>query len=296
MARQVSDVTQPLAPAFRPARRHKVRFLFAPDLAFCVSLVTLVYCVFLFNAPRALFRDSDTGWHIVTGERIVMQHRLPHSDPYSFTRSGQPWFAWEWAADGAMGLVYRSAGLPGIVWLYVLAICAVTWIWFQVNWTVGGNFFLACLFAGPMLSTVNLHWLARPHVFSWIFLLASIWYFENAPVRFRLRDGALLVGLAVLWTNLHASFMLLPLVALIYAISHFVRPLIWHTDAAIDALKRRWFLAAAAISATATLINPYGWNLHLHVARLIICGFRSRRCMNQRRAVIPTGWRNSREG
>lgn len=241
-----------------------------PDLAFSVSVVTVLYCVLLFYAPQALFRDSDTGWHLVTGARILNEHQLPRTDSYSFTRAGQPWFVWEWAADSIMGFAYQTAGLAGVVWLFVLAIAAVTWLWFQLSWAVGGNFFLACMFAAPMLSTVNLHWLARPHIFSWLLLLAAIWYFEKAPAQFRTRDAIALAGGSALWTNLHASFLLFPLVALIYATSHFARPLIWHADTAMEVRKGRWFLLAALFAGAATLLNPYGWNLHLHVSRYLL--------------------------
>ena len=93
-----------------------------PDLALCLTVVTLFYCLILFNAPQKLFRDSDTGWHIVTGEKIVSTMQLPRTDPYSFTRAGQPWVAWEWGADCLMGVAYRVAGLSGLVWIFALAI------------------------------------------------------------------------------------------------------------------------------------------------------------------------------
>ena len=40
--------------------------------------------------------DGDTGWHLRAGEWILNHHQLPTSDFFSFTKSGQPWFAWEW--------------------------------------------------------------------------------------------------------------------------------------------------------------------------------------------------------
>ena len=65
-----------------------------PDLALVAASVTLFYCLFLVQGYRDLFRDSDTGWHIRTGETILTTHRLPHSDPCSFSHAGEPWFAW----------------------------------------------------------------------------------------------------------------------------------------------------------------------------------------------------------
>ena len=42
-----------------------------PDLAFATACVTLFYCLFLFQGYQKLFRDSDAGWHIRTGEAIL---------------------------------------------------------------------------------------------------------------------------------------------------------------------------------------------------------------------------------
>ena len=42
-----------------------------------LSLVTLLVCLFLFDGTRTLFRDSDTGWHIRTGEMILSSAALP---------------------------------------------------------------------------------------------------------------------------------------------------------------------------------------------------------------------------
>ena len=239
----------------------------APDLALCLAAVTLFYSLVLFNAPQKLFRDSDSGWHIVTGEQILASMQLPRQDPYSFTRAGQPWVAWEWGSDCVMGEAYRIAGLGGVVWIFALAIAAVTWLWVRLSWAAGGNFFLTCLFASPMLSTANLHWLARPHVFSWIFMLAAMWYLEirETDPRFRARHAAVLALGTALWANVHASFLFVPAVALVYAASHLVRPLVWNLDLRLEWQRARWYALAAAFSLLGSLFNPYGYQLHVHL-------------------------------
>jgi hypothetical protein len=130
-------------------------------------------------------------------------------------------------------------------------------------------------------------------VFSWLFLLAAIigaekvgqapWSAADAPVGFSLRSkkpaggpaadqgvsptGYLLAAgaLTVLWANIHASFFFAPLICVIYAVGHAARPLIWNLDASPEWRKARWFCLAAAVSAAASLLNPYGWQLHRHL-------------------------------
>lgn len=214
-----------------------------PDLAFATACVTLFYCLFLFQGYENLFRDSDAGWHIRTGEAILSTRNLPRTDPYSFTRGGQPWFAWEWLSDTAMGGIHRALGLKGVAFFYAVAIAAGVWLWFRLHWALGGNFLIACAMAPLLLSTCNIHWLARPHILSWIFLLLAI--YPRKP-------HLLLVAMVTaLWANVHASFFLAPLIALLFA------------------LEDRWYLKAAAVAAVAPLLNPYGPQLYVHVFRYL---------------------------
>lgn len=245
-------------------KRHLARY-FVPDLALCLSVVTLFYGLIVFNAPQKLFRDSDTGWHIRTGEKILNTGQLPRADPYSFSRAGEPWYAWEWGSDVVMGAAYKFSGLSGVVWIFVLAIAAVTWLWFRFNWALGGNFLIAALLAAPMLSTANLHWLARPHVFSWIFLLVLLAAFETARTRFTWKHATAFGVSTTLWANLHASFFFLPLIAVLYSLGHVIRPLIWNLDTGLEWKTARWFALAAVAGLAGSLINPYGPGLHAHL-------------------------------
>jgi hypothetical protein len=214
-----------------------------PDLAFATACVTLFYCLFLFQGYQKLFHDSDAGWHIRTGEAILRTGTLPRTDPYSFTQEGKPWFAWEWLSDVVVGRIHQTLGLKGVALFYAAAISAGVWLWFRLHWALGGNFLIACAMAPLLLSTCNIHWLARPHVLSWIFLLLAI--FPRKP-------NLIVVGLVTaLWANVHASFFLAPVIALVFA------------------LEDRWYLKAAAVAAVAPLLNPYGPQLYVHVYRYL---------------------------
>jgi hypothetical protein len=109
-------------------------------------------------------------------------------------------------------------------------------------------------------------------VFSWLFLISTIWFAERAPLRFGFLQAASIAGATALWANLHASFFFAPLIALIYAASHFVRPLLWDLDKAFEFARGRWFLFAAAAALAGTFVNPYGWRLHTHVVTYLMDG------------------------
>lgn len=248
-----------------PAKTRSLRSWIVPDVAMLMSLLTVIWCLFLFDGTQQLFRDSDTGWHIRAGEAILDGKGLPRVDNWSLTRSGQSWFAWEWGADVLMGAAHRLGGMAWVAGLYALVLAACTWVWFHLNWAAGGHFLLACLLAIPLLTTSNIHWHARPHVFGWLLCAQTVLYFERP--RRRLLGVALL---SAVWANFHPSFFLLPVIAGIYAVSRTIEPLIWtrfsREESFADA---RWYAAAAATGLAATLLNPYGWHVHQHVWRYL---------------------------
>ncbi|HXS93764.1 MAG TPA: hypothetical protein VN736_04110 [Candidatus Limnocylindrales bacterium] len=238
-----------------------------PDVAMMAACVTLFYCLFLFQGYQKLFRDSDAGWHIRNGEAILATGQLPRSDPYSFSRAGQPWFAWEWLADIAAGEADRAAGLSGVALLYGIVIAMVTWLWFRLHWVMHGDFLLACAMAPLLFTTANIHWLARPHVFGWLFLLAAMIWVERAALGVAAsgwRAALCLAAFTALWANVHGTFFLAPMIALLYAAGALIRRFFWN-----EKVNLRPFLWAAAISAAAGLANPYGWQLHEHVVRYL---------------------------
>ena len=91
-----------------------LRNVLRPSLA-DVVLAALLGQLFCFRQGWvSLLADGDTGWHIRTGEWILQYRSAPTVDLFSFTRPGEPWFAWEWLSDLVMALVHRSWGLAGV--------------------------------------------------------------------------------------------------------------------------------------------------------------------------------------
>src|SRR5436189_3845290 len=77
-----------------------------PNFAAAVFAVTLFQVLFLSAGSPRLFHDSDTGWHVRNGEVILNSASVPQADTFSYTRNGQPWFAWEWLSDVVLGAVH----------------------------------------------------------------------------------------------------------------------------------------------------------------------------------------------
>ena len=258
---------------------HSLIAWFMPDMAMVFAITTLLLLFFKFGGSTDLFGDSDTGWHIRVGERIIAARALPHADPFSFSKPGEPWIAWEWGADVLMGATNRISGLGGVALLYGLSIGAAVWMWFRLNRAARGNVLIAGLLFFIMLPVTMIHWHARPHIFSWLLLLGTVWLCERMPDRVRWRQFALVAIAAAAWASIHASFFFAPLIFLIYAAGAYLKPLIWEPlslgplieDAGAPAIQESWnrrglsYILLAIAAFMGTLANPNGWRLHQHV-------------------------------
>jgi hypothetical protein len=157
----------------------------------------------LFTMTARNVTDPDVWWHLKTGEYIALHHSVPHADPFSYTRAGQPWVAHEWLTELFLYQLQRITGFAGLILVFAAILCA--------------SFFLLYLRCGPSpyiagvatlcgaWATAPL-WGVRPQVVS--LLLTSLWLLilERAERRPNLLWWT--VPLMLFWVNLHAGFAL----------------------------------------------------------------------------------------
>lgn len=248
------------------------------DLFFVAMFAVLAFT----NLSVRLLGDAGIGWHIRTGQLILQTHSIPRTDPFSSSTSGQPWFAWEWLYDVIVGLLASVAGLNGVVLFNALIIAAVFSFTFRMLLRRGCDVFTASLLVLLAASASMIHFLARPHVVSWLFTMLWFWILESAEngddaseretssLHFFSRRKLWLLPLTMLlWVNLHGGFLVAFVLLAIYWISA-----MWRLRNArlADALEKiraaqriRSFTWIALLSAIATFINPYGFHLHAHI-------------------------------
>ena len=225
--------------------------LLVPSLSDCLFLAILLWGFGAGSGWSTLLADGDTGWHIRTGEYILDTHSVPTHDLFSFSRAGEPWFAWEWLADVVFAALHRVWGLKGVVAFTGLVLSlAATMLYRYTVWR-GANVLAALLATLLAAGASSVHYLARPHIFSILGLTATLWILERHR---RHPTGAVwwLVPLMALWTNLHGGFLAGIVCVALAAISS----------------PRRYGLLTVACS-LATLVNPYGWRLHRHMAQYL---------------------------
>ena len=155
----------------------------------------------LFTLAARGVADPDVWWHLRTGQLIMQNHQVFHSDPYSFTRAGQPWINHEWLSEIVMYGVYRLAGWGGLI-VGFAAIIAVSSL--LVYLRCQGRPYVAGMFTVWGAAASAPIWGVRPQMFS--LLLASIFLFilERSDKHPQLLSWT--VPLTVLWVNLHGGY------------------------------------------------------------------------------------------
>lgn len=205
--------------------------------------------------------DPDFWWHLRTGDLIV-NSGIPRHDPFSWTRSGDPWVAHEWLSEALIYLVQMTLGYWANVLVFAgAAIGAMTLMYALGRRRGAGTRVLVLL---SLVSTVVLasYVTVRPQLWSWLLFAAFVVIVERRSAGERAPVWALPLLMAV-WTNLHLGF--------VYG---FLVLGAWFAGAAYERLRGRpvdlWEPAlAAAACAVATFANPHGPAILLYPLRYL---------------------------
>ena len=212
--------------------------------------------------------DGDTCMHWRVGEWMLQHHQIPRQDAFSYTRLGKPFISKEWLSELIFAAAGRWAGLYGLA---VVAALVIATTFAYLHWQLlreTGNHAVAIVVVLAAAAAACTHWLARPHVFS--FLLAALWInelrcFEKRPSVRRLSIS--LAALTLLWVNLHGGYLAGFIVLGIYWCGTLIELALARTNPTQVAALRRKLNALAGVfvlCGVVSLINPNGYKLHLH--------------------------------
>jgi hypothetical protein len=239
---------------------------FLPSMTDVAFLMPAAFLFLRMEGATTMLGDGDTGWHVRTGEWILANGRVPHVDMFSFTKAGQPWFAWEWLWEVMFAWLHQRAGMAAVVLVSLLVISLASALLFRLMLRHCANVFIAMLVMVSVTACSAIHYLARPHLFTLLFAVIFYWILELAKEG-RTRLLFWLPPLTAIWTNIHGGFFVGVIFACTYAAGELANAMI-----ASDASERRAaagrskpYLWTALGCMLASLVNPYGYNLHRHI-------------------------------
>ena len=241
--------------------RERVRlWLGAPDLVFGVVLG-----LGLVVGRHGFLNDPGTFWHVRLGREILRTGSVPRVDGLTFTRAGVPWVDQSWAFDVGLAWLVDHGGWPAAVAVTALILA---WIYAALaRWLVrcGASALSAAVVAILAAGIGSIHFLARPHLFTFAFVLWTL----RACRDYHTNGGRSIwtVPLVMIaWGNLHGGFLAGPLIVATAGLGHAI-------SGPWDAVRRQRLLGFAAVfglSLAAPLVNPYGAGLYHHVAELLV--------------------------
>ena len=239
------------------------------DFAFLIPILVLFWCT---TGVGWLLTDSDTGWHIRSGEWILKSGRVPATDIFSFTKAGSPWFAWEWLSDVLMAAIHHFGGLGGIVLASLVVLGATSVCIYKNAVAESGRRLIPIVLTSLAMAASTIHWLARPHLATPLMTAVFLWVLGRVH-----RDGApqpllVLPPLTILWVNLHGGFFVGIVLLITFALGTIGEELI-HNGRHCASSGARKYVATAGACAVASLVNPYGYRLHIHVLQYLGTSF-----------------------
>ena len=234
-----------------PARTTDVR-LTLPQLWVALAILLPVL-----GALLAGISTVDLAYHLRAGGIVLDTRRLPSPDTFTFTAGGLAWLDQQWGAQALFAALDRAGGwallatvraaLVGLTSLLVYRGCRMAGAEMRpAAWLTLGGFAVGLVALG-----------LRPQLLAMVLFAATL-----AILAGRIRRPALVWAipvLVILWANVHGSFFLGP-AAVVVA---------WLEDRAAG--RREWrLLLVAAVSALATLVNPYGPGVWAYAAGLAV--------------------------
>jgi len=212
--------------------------------------------------PRFL-GDGDPGRHIVVGEIILREGHIPQTDIFSHTKTGLPLSTTEWLSEVLYAAAHLAMGLDGVVLLAILVIAITCTMIFRETARRSQSYLVAFIFVFWLIVATLFHWLARPHLFSW--LMVAIWTAAAGRLARGEKVSLWLFPLSMLvWVNLHGGFVIGFLILAAYLVG-------WNLDRYLDkenpssreASKR--LLQAGILSLLVTVLNPAGFRIWSNV-------------------------------
>jgi hypothetical protein len=238
-----------------------------PDLA--DVLFCLVMGLLLSLMPTYVLADGSTGWHILTGQYILAHGQIPHTDLFSYTFPNRAWVPYEWFADLCAGILNNLGGIKMVAAATGCAIALMCALLYHQCRKEGCHILLTSFLMMLAIFTSTIHWLARPHIFTFF----GVMIFSQALESFRrsqLTPTKLLLILfitMIIWSNAHPAFLTGLVLIVIYLASDMAIWLLAQPgEGKFAAGKRICTLSVVLISTVAaTFINANAAHLYSYI-------------------------------
>ncbi|MGA2737048.1 MAG: hypothetical protein ABSG65_06300 [Bryobacteraceae bacterium] len=238
-----------------------------PSMTDFAFLMPLIFIFQGMHGAKTLLGDGDTGWHVRTGEWILSHGRVPDKDLFSFTRTGQTWFAWEWLWDVVFAWLHQHWGMAALVVVSALVISLTSALVFRLAFRKSGNPLIAMAVTFLAVASSSIHFLARPHLFTLLFTVVFYTILERVRESRNARLLWWLPPMTVLWMNLHGGWFIGVVLIGLYGAGELAGGLFDGEPGAWRAAVKRTlpYAGIASLCLAGSLAGPYTYHLHVHI-------------------------------
>lgn len=221
-----------------------------------------VFFLVLMRGRHMINADGDLALHLNLGKYILQFKEIPLRDVFSHTMTGQPVTQHEWLTAVIFRFAETQFGLTGVI--FICAVIIATAFWFLYNHSRKSSVTILMPFLAALLAMVisMTHWLARPHLVT--FLLLTLWMMTLTQLRSGKTNRWWVMPLIMLaWVNLHGGFIIGFISWIIYGIG-----ILWDTfwgrltrEKDLPRNFWRYYILGGASAFLSSLINPSGIKL-----------------------------------
>lgn len=210
--------------------------------------------------PAMMNIDGDLGRHITIGRYILNHFTIPTADIFSHSMAGAPLTPHEWLAEVVFALADRVLGLDGVVMVTALVIATTFGLVFRQAVRRSGSILASLVLVVLAAGASSLHWLTRPHIFTFLMLAVWVNLMEDLSAGKPKRWGWMPVVM-LLWVNLHGAFIAGFVVWAIYLAGRLWERWVDRKDAGESPAVLKPLLLGGGASLIVTLANPAGIHL-----------------------------------
>lgn len=225
--------------------------------------VAIVLSVAVAMSPNGV--DSDLWGHVLYGQDVLRDGRLPDTATYTYTAAGHRWINHETLAELSLAAGFQYLGVRPMLVIKCLAGMLLIGLMLRTAKRRGVQTMVVSAVLMLVAVCLTAFWSMRPQVFSFVFLGLLIVILDRAFDAWRSR-GELRVAwlwlappLFAFWANSHGAFVAGLCLFAAYLVGRSV-------EALLRDGRRAWLtvgqlVLVAVFTVSATLINPYGPDL-----------------------------------
>jgi len=217
----------------------------------------MIFAIGLFAMAARNVTDPDVWWHLRTGQLILQNHAVFHTDPYSFTKFGQPWVNHEWLSDVVTFIVYRIAGWAGLIVVFAAIVSTAFMCVFR---RCSGPSYLAAAVTvlGAIASSPS--WGVRPQTFSLLFASLFLLILERSSAHENLLWYTLPITL--IWVNLHGGYAIGIAFMFLFIVGNLVDVALGFQKWSESRARLQKLVLALAACLAIIPLNPYGMRMY----------------------------------